>query len=140
MLNPEFVEIDLAIAIHNDLIETLGGSFGLRDEGLLESALSQPKASFFGQLLHPTIAEQAAAYLYHLAKNHPFVDGNKRTALGVTEAFLGMNGYDLDFSDEELYGVVLAIARGDIEKSDLAKLLKSHLIFCSSPVNGDDLP
>ena len=140
MLNPKFVETALAIAIHDDLVETFGGSFGLRDEGLLESALSQPKASFFGQLLHPTIAEQAAAYLYHLAKNHPFVDGNKRTALGVTEAFLGMNGYNLDLSDEDLYDQVLAVVEGKLEKKDLADSLRSHLFLNSSPVNGEDLP
>ena len=140
MLSPKFVEMELAVAIHDDLIETFGGSFGLRDEGLLESALSQPKASFFGQLLHPTIAEQAAAYFYHLAKNHPFVDGNKRTALGVTEAFLGMNGYELEFSDEDLYYQVLAVVEGKLEKKDLADLLRSHLIFDSSAVNSEDLP
>jgi death-on-curing protein len=91
---PEFIEKDTAIAIHKYLIEQFGGSLGVRDEGLLESALAQPQATFFGELLHPTIAEQAAAYLYHLAKNHAFVDGNKRVALGVTEAFLRLNGYN----------------------------------------------
>ncbi len=96
MQSPEFVDTALAIAIHDDLIDTFGGSLGIRDEGLLESALAQPQASFFGNLLHSTIQKQAAAYLYHICKNHPFIDGNKRTALGVMEAFLGMNNYQLN--------------------------------------------
>ena len=83
MQTPEFIEMDDVLTIHQILIEQFGGSHGIRDKGLLESALAQPKATFFGELLHPTIYEQAGAYLYHIAKNHPFLDGNKRTAFGV---------------------------------------------------------
>ena len=68
--------MSLVLAIHDDQIASFGGTSGLRDEGLLQSALAQPQATFGGQLLHPSIAEQAAAYLYHLAMNHPFLDGN----------------------------------------------------------------
>jgi death on curing protein len=77
LLNPKFVNTQEAIAIHDFLIEKYGGSFGLRDEGLLESALAQPQASFFGEFFYLTIAEQAAVYLYHICKNHPFINGNK---------------------------------------------------------------
>ena len=73
----------MVLAIHARQIEKFGGTPGLRDEGLLDSALAQPQATFDQQWLHPTIPEQAAAYLYHLAMNHPFVDGNKRTALEI---------------------------------------------------------
>ncbi|MBD2771177.1 type II toxin-antitoxin system death-on-curing family toxin [Iningainema tapete] len=128
MLNPEFVDIELAIAIHDDLIETHGGSLGVRDERLLESALSQPQATFFGEFLHPTIAEQAAAYLYHVTKNHAFIDGNKRAALGITEAFLRMNGYNLTLSDNELYELVLAVSTGKLEKTDLISVIADHLV------------
>lgn len=83
-LSPEFVSQDAVLAIHSYLIERFGGTLGLRDEGLLDSALSQPQQTFFGELLHSTIYEQAAAYLYHLAKNHAFVDGNKRVTLATT--------------------------------------------------------
>ncbi len=72
---PDFLETEDVLNIHQVLVEQFGGMPGVRDEGLLESALSQPKATFFGELLHPTIHEQAAAYLYHIAKNHPFLDG-----------------------------------------------------------------
>lgn len=102
MQTPEFLEIADILDIHEILIEQFGGMFGVREEGLLESALSQPQATFFGELLHPTIHEQAAAYLYHIAKNHPFLDGNKRRAYGAMEAFLRLNGYNLKLSDEEV--------------------------------------
>ncbi len=125
--NPKFITLAEAVAIHDDLISDFGGSFGLRDEGLLESALAQPQASFFGELLHPTISDQAAAYLYHIARNHPFIDGNKRTALGVMEAFLILNGYELDFTEQEIYDLVLAVAQGQMEKIELSELLQLHL-------------
>lgn len=127
MQTPEFIEKDTAIAIHKYLIEQFGGSLGVRDEGLLESALAQPQATFFGELLHPTIAEQAAAYLYHLAKNHAFVDGNKRVALGVTEAFLRLNGYNLNLSNQDLYELTLKVAVGELEKAGLVEVLQTHL-------------
>jgi death on curing protein len=94
---------------------------------LLDSAVSQPQATFFGELLHPTIQAQAAAYLYHLAKNHPFLDGNKRTAFGAMEAFLRLNGYNLDFSDEAAYQMVIQVVQGEISKEELAQLLEQHL-------------
>jgi hypothetical protein len=74
----EFLELDDVLAIHAASIRRFGGATGLRDSALLESALAMPRATMFGDLLHPTIHEQAAAYLFHLVKNHPFVDGNKR--------------------------------------------------------------
>ena len=101
MQTPEFLQIAEILEIHQILIDLFGGMPGIRDEGLLESALSQPQATFFGELLHPTIHEQAAAYLYHIAKNHPFLDGNKRTAYGAMETFLRLNGYNLDLSNEQ---------------------------------------
>lgn len=127
MQTPKFLEIADVLDIHQILIEQLGGMSGVRDEGLLESALSQPKASFFGELLHPTIYEQAAAYLYHLAKNHPFLDGNKRTAYGAMEAFLRLNGYNLALSNEESYNMVIQVAQGEMSKEELTSLLEQHI-------------
>lgn len=127
MQNLEFLEIADILEIHQILIEEFGGMSGVRDEGLLESALSQPKASFFGELLHPTIHEQAAAYLYHIAKNHPFLDGNKRTAYGAMEAFLGLNGYNLDLSNQEAYNMVIQVAQGEMSKEELSSLLEQNI-------------
>lgn len=127
MQTPKFLEIADVLDIHQILIEQLGGMSGVRDEGLLESALSQPKASFFGELLHPTIHEQAAAILYHLAKNHPFLDGNKRTAYGAMETFLRLNGYNLALSNEEIYNMVIQVAQGEMSKEELTSLLEQHI-------------
>jgi death-on-curing protein len=88
----------MVLSIHARQIERFGGTPGVRDEGLLESALAQPQATFGGQFLHPTISEQAAAYLYHIAMNHPFIDGNKRTAFAVTDTFLRLNGCALNLT------------------------------------------
>lgn len=127
MQTPEFLEIADILEIHQILIEQFGGMPGVRDEGLLESALSQPQALFFGELLHSTIYQQAAAYLYHLAKNHPFVDSNKRTAYGAMEAFVRLNGYNLDLSNEEAYMMVMQVAQGEMTKEELASLLEQHI-------------
>ncbi len=136
MLNPKFVDTQQAVAIHDFLIEKYGGSLGLRDEGLLESALAQPQASFFGELLHPTIAEQAGAYLYHLCKNHPFTDGNKRAAFGVMVAFLGVNDYRLNLSNDQLYSLVLDVAESKIDKPQLIEVIRQNLISIPAG-NGD---
>ncbi|WP_292843596.1 type II toxin-antitoxin system death-on-curing family toxin [Nostoc sp. NMS8] len=90
--------ISQVLNIHQRQIKRFGGTSGVRDEGLLDSALAQPQATFGGEFLHPTICEQAAAYLYHLAMNHPFLDGNKRTAFAVMLTFLNLNGYALNLS------------------------------------------
>ena len=105
---------------------------GVRDFGLLESALAQPQATFGGELLRPTLAEQAAAYLYHLAKNHPFIDSNKRTAFAMAEAFLIVNGFVLNFSNDGTYDLVLRVAEGDISKEDLAEVLEGAIGFRDS--------
>lgn len=127
MLNPEFVDKADVLAIQARQIEKFGGMAGIRDEGLLDSALAQPQATFFGELLHPTIAEQAAAYLYHLAQNHPFLDGNKRTAFATMIAFLSINGYDLDLTQEEAFDLLMRVARGRISKEEVAVFIREHL-------------
>ena len=124
---PEFVQKADVLAIHQRQVERFGGLHGMRDEELLDSALAQPQATFFGELLHPTISKQAAAYLYHIAKNHPFLDGNKRTAFATTIAFLGMNGYELNMSEEAAYNMVMQVAQGEIDKEELASLLEQHI-------------
>lgn len=102
--------------IHTDQIQSFGGSLGLRDTGLLDSALAQPQATFDGVFLHPTIYEQAGSYLYHLAMNHPFVDGNKRTAFAVMDTFLRVNGYELTLTNDEAYDLVMGVVNQQVRR------------------------
>lgn len=125
--NPEFVPEDAVVAIHEKLVRRFGGSLGLRDKGLLESALSQPQQTFFGELLHSTIYEQAAAYLYHLAKNHAFVDGNKRIALATAITFLKINGYKLTLSKVETEQLVIDVVESKILKEELFIVFKNNI-------------
>jgi len=112
---PTYAEV---IELHHIQIETFGGSHGLRDEGLLRSALAQPEMRFGGSYVHPDLAEMAAAYLFHLAKNHPFVDGNKRIAAAATLLFLAYNGKGM-LPDPQLLGdLTLEIAAGTKAKDD----------------------
>ncbi|MBE9156625.1 type II toxin-antitoxin system death-on-curing family toxin [Nodosilinea sp. LEGE 06152] len=127
MPTPNFLCRDDVLLLHADQIESFGGTPGVRDEGLLDSALAQPKASFGGELLHPTLAEQAAAYLYHLSRNHPFIDGNKRTAFAVMDTFLEVNGYGLTLSDDDAYDLVMRVAQGQVDKATLAEILVGAL-------------
>ena len=128
MLIPKFLNKKAVLKIHNQQIEKFGGSFGIRDEGLLESALAQPQASFGGEFLHSTICEQAAAYLYHISMNHPFIDGNKRTAFAVMDTFLRLNKYYLNLTNEQAYTLVLQVVQGEISKAELINLLQQSII------------
>src|SRR5262245_19829607 len=97
-----FLSVDELIVIHQRVISAHGGSLGIRDRGLLESAGSVPAAQFSGQYLHPDVPGMAAAYLFHLCKNHPFIDGNKRVALAASDVFLELNDHQLAATDNEL--------------------------------------
>ena len=125
-MSATFFTLDEVLAIHADQIERYGGSFGIRDQGLLESALAMPEATYSEQDLHPSLYEKAAAYLFHLVKNHPFVDGNKRVGLAVCLAFLGMNDVSVRASDDELVELVYALAEGKKSKADAAVFLRDH--------------
>ncbi len=128
MQTPNFVSTSMVLSIHARQIERFGGTSGVRDEGLLESALAQPQATFGGQLLHPTISEQAAAYLYHIAMNHPFIDGNKRTAFAVADTFLRLNGCTLNLTDDRAYDLVMQVARGTMTKEELSTEFESCIV------------
>jgi len=125
---PKFLSLDEVLELHADQISSFGGTPGVRDEGLLESALAQPQATFGGQFLHPTISEQAAAYLYHIAMNHPFVDGNKRTAFAVTDTFLRLNGCALNLTDDRAYDLVMRVARGTMTKEEVSTEFESCIV------------
>ena len=123
-----FLTLDDIIESHQNQIDTYGGSHGIRDIGLLESAIAQPEASFGGQYLHADIFQMAAAYLYHLVMNHPFVDGNKRVGLEAALIFLEINNENLNASDEELVDLVLKTTAGQIGKREIAEFFRSHCL------------
>lgn len=123
---PSFLTLDEALAIHAHQIGRYGGSLGLRDRGSLESALAMPAVSFGGESLHPSLHEQAAAYLFHLVKNHPFVDGNKRVGLACCLTFLRLNGMRVRASDDDLVDLILGVAEGRRSKADVAVFLRKH--------------
>lgn len=121
-----FLTLDDIIESHQNQIDTYGGSHGIRDIGLLESAIAQPEAGFGGQYLHADIFEMAAAYLYHLVMNHPFVDGNKRVGLEAALIFLEINNENLKASDQELVDLVLKTTAGQVGKREIAEFFRSH--------------
>ncbi len=127
-LRPAFLTLDEVLALHADQLERYGGAGGVRDLGLLESALAAPRATFGGQHLHATVPEMAAAYLFHLAQNHPFVDGNERVALAAAIAFLGLNDLWLEADPDELAETVLGVARGEVTKAGVAEYLRRHVV------------
>ena len=115
----------VATAVHAEQIAEHGGGEGVRDLGLLESALARPQQlAAYGQ---PDIADLAAAYAFGIARNHPFVDGNKRTAAVVSEAFLALNGQNLGATDAELVVVMVALAAGELSEAELADWFRSHI-------------
>lgn len=122
-----FLAYDEVIEIHTDQINRYGGRGGIRDEKLLLSALAQPMSTFGGQYLHKSIHDKAAAYLYHICQNHPFIDGNKRVATVSALVFLDINGYEIDFNDDELEKMVRSVANGKCNKNKIALFLSKSL-------------
>jgi death on curing protein len=125
-MNPKFLDESGVLQIHSDLIERFGGSHGLRDRGMLLSAIEMPKASFGGQFLHEDLFEMAAAYLYHLVQNHAFIDGNKRIGTAAALVFLDVNGFELTAEQDDLTEMVLEVAQGRLGKPEIADFLRRH--------------
>jgi len=118
MNEPIWLRLEVILAAHDEQLAEHGGGVGVRDQGLLESALARPQNLYaYGE---PSLPKLAAAYAFGIARNHPFVDGNKRTALVAAEAFLGMNGFDLTADDVEAVRVFLALAAGEVSEEELA--------------------
>ena len=124
MKEPLFLTLAEVIKIHNDQIKRYGGNAAIRDLGLLQSAIAQPSASFSGQWLHDDIYMMAAAYAFHICGNHPFVDGNKRTALASALVFLQLNDIDCDDPKGKLLEAMLRMARGGLTKEEFAGILR----------------
>ena len=125
-MEPIFLRVEEVIEIHAELIEEFGGSHGLRDRGLLESAVHEPMAQFGGQFLHADLIEMAAAYLFHLVKNHPFVDGNKRIGAAAASVFLRMNDVQLVAVEPEFSDLVLAVAQSLAGKKEIIAFLRGN--------------
>ena len=123
-----FLSVEVVLRIHERVIQEFGGDSGLRDRGLLESAVAMPQSTFGGEFLHVALAGKAAAYHFHLCSNHPFVDGNKRVAVAVAEVFILANGCELGASDDELEEITLGVARGQASKDDVISFYKKHVI------------
>ena len=122
----EFLTIEELLESHQEQIRNYGGTQGIRDLGLLESAVAQPAASFDGRLLHADVFEIAAAYLFHIVQNHPFIDGNKRVGLEAALLFLELNGNSLEAPDEKLLKLVLDVAQGQRLKPEIAEFFRTH--------------
>lgn len=122
-----WIDKRLALAIHERQIAEHGGEAGVRDETLLESALARPRQLYAYGTPPPDLADLAASLAYGIARNHAFVDGNKRTAAVTCEAFLRLNGVTLEATDTELYPVYLALATGEWLERDFAAWLRAHL-------------
>jgi death-on-curing protein len=115
--DPVFLTVEQVLALHQRQLDRFGGGAGLRDRGLLESAVAQPQASFGGVFAHDGLFAMAAAYLFHIVSNHPFVDGNKRTGLLAALTFLHLNGIRVVRESEALYVLTMGIAEGRIGKA-----------------------
>lgn len=111
-----YLSAENVLEIHRRVIEEFGGDPGLRDRGMLESAVALPQSTFDGKDLHAGLAEKAAAYYFHLCANHPFVGGSKRVAVAAAELFLLINGRELAAGDEELENLTLGVAGGRLSK------------------------
>jgi death on curing protein len=112
--------LEFVLELHADQIKTYGGLHGIRDLAGLESALEQPWLEVFGQALHPSVELRAAAIVFHISRNHPFLDGNKRVAWACMETFLMLEGFVLEISDDDAYDLVNRIAQGEFEKPEIA--------------------
>lgn len=124
----KFLPVEMVILYHDKLIDEFGGFKGIRDMGLLLSALEMPKASMFGVDLHPTIFNKAAAYLFHIVCNHPFNDGNKRTGGFSALIFLEINGVKTDFDDKEYEGLIIEVAKGEVKKENIAHFFENKKV------------
>ncbi|GAB4482215.1 MAG: type II toxin-antitoxin system death-on-curing family toxin [Thermodesulfovibrionales bacterium] len=122
----KYLSAEQVLFIHSRLIDATGGSHGVRDIGLLQSAVSRPKATFHGRDLYAGLFRKTAALMESLARNHPFIDGNKRTAITASGIFLRMNGYVLECSSQELERFALGVATGRIPLESAAEWFAGH--------------
>jgi death-on-curing protein len=124
MSEPRWLELNIVLDVHAEQLALFGGADGIRDLGLLESALARPINKFaYGE---SNLAALAAAYAFGLARNHPFVDGNKRAAFAAIIVFLGLNGYDFDVPPEEATAIILGLAAGEVSEESLTRWIRDN--------------
>jgi death-on-curing protein len=114
------LSVEQVLGLHEQLVHEFGGATGLRDRGLLESAVARPAMTFDGEDLYRDLAAKAAALMHSLAANHSFVDGNKRIGAAAAEWFVDLNGARLEASDEDFYEITVSVARGELSAEQLA--------------------
>lgn len=122
-----YLTLGEVVDLHRRLLQATAGASGIRDFGVLESAIAQPKATFGGVDLYPTLVEKAAALAFSLVQGHPFVDGNKRVGHAAMETFLVLNGTEIDAAVDDQERLMLDLAAGRIGRSDLIDWLRQHL-------------
>ena len=124
MSEPVWIDLEVVLAIHDEQLAEHGGQPGVRDRGLLESAITRPRNQFaYGE---QSLSRLAASYAFGISRNHPFLDGNKRTSLVVAELFLALNGSDLTATDTECVTTFLQLAAGDLTEEELADWITAH--------------
>ena len=121
-----FLPEELVTIIHSDLLQRYGGKAGLRDVALLQSALAQPKVTVGRKFVHKSVFDKAAAYGFHLCKNHPFIDGNKRVAFVLMDLFLQRNGWEIAANEQDAYSLMIDLSSGNVSKTELSSWLKNH--------------
>jgi death-on-curing protein len=126
IVQPIFLTLHEILEISRDQLTRYGGTGGIRDLGLLQSAVAQPRVTFGGRFLHGDRFEMAAAYLFHIVQNHAFVDGNKRVGAVASIVFLRLNGQDIVATNAELEALVLAVAQGKADKVAIRTFFRSH--------------
>lgn len=124
--NPKFLTFDQVLSLHKLQIDQFGGSHGVKDEGLLLSALAQPESGFGEEYFHRDLFEMAAAYLFHLVKNHAFHDGNKRIAALTAAVFLQVNGFMVTADEDEFEKLVLDAAQSLVTKEQIANFFRNN--------------
>ena len=124
MSEPFWLSSQMIVAIHDEQLATYGGAAGLRDEGMLESALDRPRNKWTYE--QAELAELAAAYAFGIARNHPFVDGNKRTALLALYTFLGVNDIEFDVPEAEAASIILSLAAGEVSEESLTRWIRDN--------------
>jgi death-on-curing protein len=125
-MTPSFLTLEQVFQIHKNQIELYGGENGLRDMGLLQSALAMPSSGFGEEYFHKELYEMAAAYLFHLVKNHPFVDGNKRVGFVASYIFLRLNGIVVTADEVSYEKITLEVAQGQADKPRIAAFFRKH--------------
>ena len=127
-MEPRFLTAEEILGLHKAQLRRFGGAAGIRDLGMLESAVAMPAMGIGDAYFHNDLFEMAAAYLYHIVMNHPFIDGNKRTGTHAAFVFLADNGYLLTLAQTEAYDLVIGVCEGTVTKQQLATAFREHAV------------